>query len=74
MDEAAGADKAEEKPDMARHAASVAMQMIYCRLQGGVDCESVLGELDDYLNIGEDADYRKPLSRRWQKSRPATMR
>ncbi len=31
--------------------------MIYCRLQGGVDCESVLSELDDYLNIGEDADY-----------------
>lgn len=33
------------------------MQMIYARLLGGADCESVLEEEPDYRNIGEDADY-----------------
>lgn len=43
---------------MARHAARrVAMQMIYARLLGGADCEDVLAEEADYLNIGEDAEY-----------------
>lgn len=43
---------------MARHAARrVAMQMIYARLLGGTDCESVLADEADYQNIGEDAAY-----------------
>lgn len=43
---------------MARHAARrIAMQMIYARLLGGADCQSVLAEEPDYQNIGEDADY-----------------
>lgn len=43
---------------MARHAARrIAMQMTYARLLGGEDCESVLADEADFLNIGEDADY-----------------
>jgi len=43
---------------MARHAARrVALQMIYARLLGGEDCDSVLEGREDTLNVGEDEPF-----------------